>query len=130
MTTTDHRFDGPGPEARWAALLETGVFAIQRCQGCGAAQFPPVALCQACGAPEPDLIPAKGTGKVYSTTTVRTREGGYNVSIIELTEGPRMMARVEGMEAEAVRIGQGVTARIDTSLEAPMVVFDPAEGTA
>ncbi|MEQ9244243.1 Zn-ribbon domain-containing OB-fold protein [Roseovarius indicus] len=130
MSTTDPRFDGAGPEARWTDLLESGVFAIQTCGACNASQFPPVATCQACGAPEPALVPASGPGTVYATTTVRARDGAYDVSIIELDEGPRIMSRVEGVSAEEVQIGQRVTARVDTGGETPVVVFDRAEERA
>lgn len=130
MTHTDPRFDGPGAETRWAEMLESGVFAVQRCTSCDTAQFPPGATCRNCGAPEPTLVPAQGTGIVYATTTVRAREGAYDVSIIELAEGPRMMSRVEGVAAENVSIGQKVTARIDTGGDAPVVVFDAVESSA
>src|SRR6056297_400595 len=130
MTITDPRFDGPGPETRWNEMLAGGVFAVQRCGTCAATQFPPVATCRKCGAPEPALVPARGTGTVYATTTVRTRDGAYDVSIIQLAEGPRMMSRVEGMPAEDVRIGLPVRARIDTGGDAPVVVFVAAEGSA
>ncbi|WP_354539891.1 OB-fold domain-containing protein [Roseovarius sp. MBR-6] len=107
-------------------MLKRGVFAVQHCIPCDTAQFPPVTTCRTCGAPDPVLIPAKGIGTVYATTTVRTREAAYDVSIIELAEGPRMMSRVEGVEAENVRIGQPVRARINTDGEMPLVVFDVA----
>lgn len=127
MTVTDPRFDGPGPEAKWAEMLEQGIFTIQKCDSCGAAQFPPVATCKSCGAAAPRLVAANGAGTVYSATTVRTRDGAYNVSIVELAEGPRMMSRVEGVAPDAVRIGMPVLARTDACGDAAMVVFDAME---
>ena len=126
--TTDPRFDGPGPEAQWRARLTVGQFVLQHCAPCGAWQFPPDAVCRACGAAAPDFAPASGQGTVYSATTVRGREASHNVSIVELAEGPRMMSRVEG-DPEAVAIGMAVTARIVAGDE-PVVVFDPAGGGA
>jgi len=41
---------------------------------------------------------------VYSTTTVRDRAGDYNVAIVELEGGARMMSRVDGVAPDAVRI--------------------------
>ncbi|WP_243405114.1 Zn-ribbon domain-containing OB-fold protein [Pelagivirga sediminicola] len=125
MMPEDPRFDGPGPDARWQAALSEGVFTIQHCDACGAAQFPPAVTCRACHGGALSMVSASGKGAVYSTTTVRSREGAHNVSIIELAEGPRMMASVEG-DPEAVRIGQAVTARVAPG-EPPMVVF-AAEG--
>ncbi|MBV0911846.1 Zn-ribbon domain-containing OB-fold protein [Anianabacter salinae] len=129
MTNSDPRFGGPGPEARWTEMLADGIFAIQRCGACGAAQFPPVATCKACGAASPDMIPADGRGTVYSTTTVRAREGDHDVSIVELSEGPRLMTCVTGIAPGDVRIGMAVTARIERAADGPRVVFDAPEAT-
>ncbi|GMG84942.1 OB-fold domain-containing protein [Paralimibaculum aggregatum] len=122
---TDPRFDGPGPDATWHAGLARGIVAIQRCGGCGAHQAPPSLLCRACGAPAPGFVDASGKATVYSATTIRRRDGAYNVSIVELAEGPRLMSRVEG-DPEAVRIGMALTARIVEEDGIPVLVFDPA----
>ena len=127
--STDTRFDGPGPDETWRAALAEGRFLLQHCRACAAYRFPPAVVCAACGSPELAWKDATGHGVVYSTTTVREREGGYNVALIELAEGARMMSRVEGVDPAAVRIGMSVRARIATEPE-PVVVFDPAEGGA
>lgn len=124
--TTDARFDGPGPEEQWRSALAEGRFTIQHCDECDAWQYPPQALCRTCGAAAPALVEPSGQGAVYSSTTVRSRDGGYNVAIVELAEGPRMMSRVEG-DPESVAIGMAVKARIAGGDE-PLIVFDPAEG--
>jgi len=50
-----------------------------------------------------------GRGTVYATTTARPRDGApYDVSLIDLDEGFRMMARVVGVAPEDVRIGARV----------------------
>jgi uncharacterized OB-fold protein len=67
---------------------------------------------------------ASGRGTVYATTTVRERQGNYNISLIDLAEGPRMMSRVEGIAPEAVRIGMAVSARIADS--PTRIVFEPS----
>ncbi|KMK65075.1 Zn-ribbon domain-containing OB-fold protein [Puniceibacterium sp. IMCC21224] len=121
----DPRFDGPGPDAQWQAALAEGQFVIQHCDTCGAAQFPPAVTCRACHGAMLRMVPASGKATVYSATTVRNREGAHNVSIIEMAEGPRMMASVEG-DPEAVRIGQAVTVRVEGG-QSPMVVFSPAD---
>ena len=72
---------------------------------------------------------ASGTGTVYATTVVRQRPekgGSYNVALIDLAEGPRLMSTVMGVEPEAVRIGMPVRARIDTTGEEPLLVFEPS----
>lgn len=132
--SADPRFEGPGPDAVYARHLAEGRFAIQRCDACGGHQFPPALLCQACGSPALVFTDASGAGEIYSTTTVRARDGARNVAIVELAEGPRMMSRVENVDPDAVKIGDRVRARIvaagDDKDTQPFVVFDPAAGDA
>lgn len=123
----DPRFDGPGPDARWQEALSGGTFMIQVCDQCDAAQFPPAVICRACRGPSMSLVPATGIGTVHSTTTVRSRDGGRNVALVALSEGPRMMTRVTG-DPDAVRIGQTVHARVESG-DTPCVVFDPEDAS-
>jgi uncharacterized OB-fold protein len=73
-----------------------------------------------------------GTGTVYSTTVMRRKAeagGDYNVALIDLQEGPRLMSRVEGVAPQDVKIGMAVTARIASGGdEGHFIVFDPAGG--
>ena len=72
----------------------------------------------------------KGTGTVYSTTTVRRKPevgGDYDVSLIDLDEGVRMMSRVEGLAPTEVKIGMRVRAKVIDNKGAGLVVFT-AEG--
>ncbi len=127
--SADPRFDGPGPDEIWRKALDEGRFLIQRCRQCDTHRFPPALVCAACGASEPEWVEASGYGTVYSTTVVREREGSYNVALVELDEGPRMMTRVEGVAPETVTIGMVVSVRIVAEPDA-MVVFDPADEVA
>lgn len=122
--TADPRFDGAGPDALWWESLQQGTLSIQLCGSCRAYLFPPGLVCRSCGGADLALVPASGRGTVYSTTTVRSRDGDYDVSIVELEEGPRLMSRVEGIAPDAVRIGQPVIARIIDGDE-PLLVFEP-----
>lgn len=86
-------------------------------------------MCPACGGDAFDWVAPSGQGVVHSTTVVRRRpgEGGdYNVALIDLAEGVRMMSRVEGVDPAAVRIGMPVTARLAEQDGDVVVVFDPA----
>jgi uncharacterized OB-fold protein len=54
-----------------------------------------------------------GSGTVYSTTYVTPRDGApYNVALIDMDEGFRLMSRVEGVPPDAVQIGTRVRARV------------------
>jgi len=58
---------------------------------------------------------SQGLGTVYSTTVIYSRdEKPYNVALIDVDEGYRMMSRVEGVEPEHVRIGMRVQVQMQT----------------
>ena len=122
--SADPRFDGAGPDELWRAAIAEGRFLIQRCTTCGKHRFPPALVCAACGAIRLEWVEASGRGTVYASTIVREREGGYNIALVELAEGARMMSRVDGVAPEAVVIGMAVAARVISGSE-PFVVFEP-----
>jgi uncharacterized protein len=115
-----------GPEHEYKEKLAQGRFEIQKCAGCGKHVFYPRVLCPHCGADRLEWVAACGAGTVYSTTVVRRKPeagGDYNVALVDLAEGPRMMSRVAGVEPAAVRIGMKVNARIARDGETPIVEF-------
>ncbi|CAN5701668.1 OB-fold domain-containing protein [soil metagenome] len=128
---TDHSpspFGGAGPEARYRQKLSEGIFEIQRCSACSRHQFYPRVTCRYCGSASLDWVAPSGKASVYSTTVVRRKPadgGDYNVAIVMLQEGPRMMSRVDGIEPTAVTIGQAVTARINGLGADALLVFVP-----
>jgi hypothetical protein len=126
-TPTDPRFDGPGPDAQYRRALLEGRFVLQHCEDCSAARFPPALVCRNCGSAHLAWRVSPGAGEVYATTTVRDRAGDYNVAIVELEQGARMMSRVDGIAADAIRMGMLVQAHIVPGDE-PFVVFTPTAG--
>lgn len=80
------------------------------------------------GGGEPAWRESAGRGTVYATTTVRRRgEQPYDISIVELDEGFRMMSRVEAAGPADVRIGMRVEVRFrERGDGAPVPVFVPA----
>ena len=124
-------WSGPGPDAIYREFLDKQAFRIQRCTDCGEDVFYPRALCPGCGSPRLDWVAGSGRATVYSTSVVRQRpEDGldYNIAIVELEEGPRLMSRVEGIAAQDVRIGMSVRAKVGAIDGEPVVLFEPAEG--
>ena len=91
----------------------------QRCGGCAAVVHYPRVLCPVCGGTELGWEESRGEGTVYSATTVFTREESYDVSLVDLDEGYRVMSTVEG----GGEIGARVRGRID---DANRLVFDRA----
>jgi len=125
----DPRFDGPGPDARYLQALGEGRLMLQHCDECASVRFPPALVCRRCGSPRSSWRVSPGAGTVYAATTVRDKAGDYNVSLVELEGGARMMSRVEDVAPHEVRIGQRVSARIVAGDE-PFVVFTPADGAS
>jgi uncharacterized protein len=103
---------------------------LQRCRLDGKFLFYPRVLCPHCGSKDLEWAEASGEGTVYSTTVVRREPeagGDYNVVLVDLSDGPRMMSRIEEIAPEAVRIGMPVRARIVRDGERPLVIFTPSE---
>jgi len=132
MTLTDSAewTRGPGPDAAFAQFIAAGEFRIQRCGACGRHVFYPRVACSHCGSVELRWVAASGRGVVHAVSVVQRREdkgGPYNVVLVDLDEGPRMMSRVDGVAHDAVRIGLPVRARVGTGANGePCVVFDAA----
>ena len=72
---------------------------------------------------------SRGHGTVYATTVIAPKgEAAYNVALIDMDEGFRLMSRVESIPAEHVRIGMRVKVRVHPGgEEGPYPVFDPME---
>lgn len=116
------------PDREFDQFLRDGRFMLQRSASSGAHVFYPRVAAPGSGALDLQWVPASGRGTVYATTVVRPKppQAVYNVALIDLDEGPRMMSRVESVPPEAVRIGMRVQARIaSVNEQAPCIVFDP-----
>lgn len=123
---------GPGPEEIFQQGVDDGEFKIQQCGDCGKHVFYPRAICPHCGSGALSFKLASGKGEVYATSVVRQRpEDGpdYNIAIVELAEGPRMMTRVVDVAPDEVRIGQSVDAFVGEVDGAKVVLFRPAGGS-
>ncbi len=122
-------FDGPGPEAVFREHLAQGRFMIQRSASTGKYVFYPRVVAPGTGEADLEWVEASGEGTVYATTVTRRRPeqgGDYNVALIDLAEGPRMMSRVVGIDPGVVTIGMKVRARVRELNGAPAIVFEPA----
>lgn len=112
-----------GPEAEYLVHLQAGRFMIQRSRATGRHVFYPRVAVPGTGEQDLEWVPASGDGTVYSVTVNRSRDGAYNVALIDLAEGPRMMSRIEGVET--LPVGAPVKARIAATPDGLAVVFDP-----
>ncbi len=114
--------------------LELGELRLQRCEDCGAYQYPPESFCRACPSERLEWCAVEGGGSVYSFIVVRQRYlpafGDlipYNVAIVELDEGPRVIANLLDVDNEAIEIGMRVRSRIEPVGERFALYFE-AEG--
>jgi uncharacterized OB-fold protein len=114
------------PAKVYELYLRSGRLAFQRCSDCAASIFYPRVLCPACGGASLEWKESGGHGTVYATTAVHRRNAKpYNVALIDLDEGFRMMSRVEGVPAEEVEVGTRVVLAVRNAEEVPTAVFVP-----
>jgi uncharacterized protein len=117
--------NGGPPAEVYRRYLESGRLGFQRCAGCGAAVFYPRVLCPVCGSAELAWETSSGRGVVYATTAVYRRDADpYNVVLVDLEEGFRMMSRVEDVPADEVEVGTRVALRIDREDESPVFMLE------
>ena len=115
-----------GPDLEFSTFLANNEFKIQLCVECNRHIFYPRFLCPYCGASHLSWVNASGKGEVYSTSVPRGgKDGDYNISLIDLAEGPRMLSRVEGIAPEQVKIGMKVQAFIGELEGQTVVLFKP-----
>ena len=123
--------DAKGPDQLFQRALAEGEILLPKCDDCGAYHFFPRVLCPHCHGSAISWMKARGKGRVHTTTVVRRkpeRGGDYNVCVVELDEGVRMMSRVEGIAPGEVAIDMPVTAFVGEAEGAPAVLFKPSEG--
>lgn len=90
-----------------------------RCKACGALFVPPRSICVKCYVSEMEWAEMKGKGKLIAFTSITVappfmmaqgydRKHPYCSGVVELEEGPRVDARIEGVDAtkpEEIEIG-------------------------
>lgn len=100
----------PTTEPFWNACVQ-GRLLVQRCMACGTHQFYPRPFCLSCEGATLEWAETKGTGTIYSITTVRlpvTPElpPPFLLALVDLDEGPRLLTNIE---ADAAAIGDRVS---------------------
>ena len=93
--------DTTSPYATYISHLEKGELAYQFSPAANRAVFFPRLLCPYTGSDKLEWRVSKGRGTVYSTTVVHPAEGAtFNVALIDVEEGFRLMSRVEDIEPD------------------------------
>jgi uncharacterized OB-fold protein len=90
-------------------------YLIQRCQQCGHQWFPPMRTCTECLSDQVEWVQAKGTGSVYSFVIYHQgwlpgylKQTPYNLAIVELDEGIRVVTNLVGIDNDAIEVGMPV----------------------
>jgi uncharacterized OB-fold protein len=110
--------------AEYLRLLRRGDLRMQACRGCGYVRTPPRPICPQCLSEESDWKRMCGQGIVETyiwyfknildrryTNDWAYQDAPYNVALVRLAEGPRVLTNVENTTFEALRAGQTVTAK-------------------
>jgi uncharacterized OB-fold protein len=118
------------PLATYVAHLKRGELAYQFSPSARQVVFYPRVIAPKTGAADLQWRVSRGLGTVHATTVVHPRQGAaYNVCLVDMDEGFRLMSRVEDIEPAAVRIGLRVSFRVHTpgGDEDPYPVFTPVQ---
>jgi uncharacterized OB-fold protein len=97
-----------------------GKLLLQYCDQCQRHQFYPRLYCMQCGSNKVRWVEASGRGVIYSYTIIYQNKAPefvndtpYNVAVVQLEEGPRMMSNIVDIDPANLRVDLPV-----------MVVFD------
>ena len=110
-----------------------GKLLLQYCDACRQYQFYPRLYCMHCGSQHTRWVEAGGRGVVYSYTIIRQNKTPefrndvpYNVALIQLEEGPRMLSNVIDIAPGDLRVDLPVTVVFDqVSAEISLPRFRP-----
>ena len=129
-------FPLPQPDAvsapYWQALSQ-GRLTFQRCARCRGAWLPPRPECPHCLTADWAWEQAAGRAKLVSWVVYHAAYHPafadrlpYNVAVVELEEGPRLISNIVGIEdAEALRIDQRLTLAIEQEHGVAVARFRP-----
>jgi uncharacterized protein len=103
----------PKPTAESARFWEAAKahkLLLPRCNACGRFWFPPSQRCAHCLSTDFDWQEASGRGRIYSFVVFHRvyhpafeSDVPYAVAIVELDEGPRLLANIVGTPPDDVR---------------------------
>ena len=97
--------------ASFYQFLGEGKLMASRCKECGALYLPPKPLCTRCYGDDMEWAQMKGRGKLAAFTAIAVaptlmmeegygRDNPYCTGVVELEEGPKISARILGVDAK------------------------------
>ena len=94
----------------------------KRCEKCGALFFPPRLICVECDHQKMEKVKLSGNGTILTYTIIakggsptefddlQSMTGDYAVGLVELEEGPHVIAQMTYCDPKSLKIGQKVRA--------------------
>lgn len=119
------------PLATYLDYLKRGELGYQFSPSLNRAVFYPRVISPVTGKADLEWRVSQGLGTVHATTVNHPQQGTpYNVCLVDMDEGFRLMSRVEDIDPMAVKIGMRVKFRVHQpdGDEDPYPVFTPVEG--
>lgn len=108
------------PLKAYEDALGRGEILYQVCDDCGHVAFYPRLVCPECGSANVEYRPSAGKGEVYTRTVIHSRgRDPYNVVLIDMDEGFRIMSTVEDAPNDDVQIGMRVELKTVYPVEDP-----------
>lgn len=109
------------------------VLKIQHCPNCGTYQLSGRFACDECLEEDPEWVEALGRGMVFTFTVVHqpyypafSVKLPYNVAVVELEEGSRLVTNITGIDNDDIRVGMEVEVAFeDIHEEITLPVFRP-----
>jgi uncharacterized OB-fold protein len=103
----------------WAGTAR-GELLLQRCRACDSTYFPPQPHCPACSSDDVVVVRASGRGSLHSYVVSHRLAPGftapYVIAVVELDEGPRLMANIVEHDVDLVADPHGLA--LDLPVEA------------
>jgi uncharacterized OB-fold protein len=123
---------GESQDDDYRAFLSAGEFRLQCCSRCGYTRYPARWICPECLSEEFAWKPMSGDGVVETFTWYlqsfdrRFQEVPYNVALVRIAEGPRLITNVM-CDFDTLKVGTPVVAEISRKDGSrPILVFRPA----
>ncbi|MBI4304375.1 MAG: Zn-ribbon domain-containing OB-fold protein [Chloroflexi bacterium] len=111
--------DRPFSDISYGQYLNEEKLMGSKCKKCGAVYAPPRPLCRKCHSKEMEWVQMKGRGKLAAFTSIAVgppymikegydRKHPYISGVVELEEGAKVDARIEGLDGtkpETIKVG-------------------------
>ncbi|KAA9108199.1 Zn-ribbon domain-containing OB-fold protein [Microbacterium rhizomatis] len=120
----------PTPDTReWFDRIDLGRLTVPRCRDCGSFFLYPRSSCPRCGGRSIELVDAAGTATLLSfVVNQRGPEGfepPYALAIVQLAEGPRMLAGIATTDPAELEIDVPLRAVFEERGDRKVLYFEP-----